>query len=50
MIMVVHYQLRGIMERKEFGENFKKFKIFLKKRVSFFEFDCLLNRGGRREL
>ena len=29
------------------SKNFKKIKIFLKKCVSFFEFDCLLNRGGK---
>mgnify|MGYP000234768755 FL=1 len=46
----VHYQLRGIMEKKEFEKILKNLKIFLKKCVSFSRFDCLLNRGGRREL
>lgn len=45
----VHYQLRGVMERGEFEKVLKNLKFF-EKRVSFCKFDCLLNRGGRREL
>ena len=44
-----HYQLRALMKKPEFEKILKNLKFF-EKRVSFSLFDCLLNRGGKREL